>query len=71
MRALLYKDLRNLRRYISQLLLICLAFGLLFGIGALFVDPYVKATEAELYAALRAKVLASGYVTEEELTGQS
>ena len=44
---------------------------LLLGIGALFVDPYVKATEAELYAALRAKVLASGYVTEEELTGQS
>ena len=44
---------------------------LLFGIGTLFVDPYVKATEAELYAALRAKVLASGYVTEEELTGQS
>ena len=33
MRALLYKDLRNLRRYISQLLLICLAFGLLFGIS--------------------------------------
>ena len=44
---------------------------LLLGIGTLFVDPYVKATEAELYAALRAKVLASGYVTEEELTGQS
>lgn len=33
MRALLYKDLRNLRRYIVQLLAICLAFGLLFGIS--------------------------------------
>lgn len=43
---------------------------LLLGIGSLFVDPYVKATEAELYAAMRAKVIASGYVTEEELTRQ-
>ena len=33
MRALLYKDLRNLRRYIYQLMAICLAFGLLFGIS--------------------------------------
>ena len=44
---------------------------LLLGIGTLFVDHYVKATEAELYPAMRAKVIASGYVTEEELTGQS
>ena len=33
MRALLYKDLQNLRRYIFQLLAICLAFGLIFGIS--------------------------------------
>lgn len=44
---------------------------LLFGVGVVFVDPYVKTTEAELYAAMRAKVIASGYVTEAELTGQS
>ena len=33
MSALLYKDLRNLRRYIAQLLAICFAFGLIFGIS--------------------------------------
>lgn len=33
MRALLYKDLQNLRRYIFQLLAICLAFGLIFSIS--------------------------------------
>ena len=43
---------------------------LLFGVGVVFVDPYIKTTEAELYAAMRAKVIASGYVTEAELTGQ-
>ena len=44
---------------------------LLFGIGLIFVTPYVQTTEAELYAALRAKVIAGGYVSEEELAGQS
>ena len=44
---------------------------LLFGVGSLFVNPYYEATKAELYAAMRAKVLASGYVTEAELSGQS
>lgn len=44
--------------------------SLLFGIGSLFVTPYYQATKAELYAAMRAKVLASGYVTEAELSGQ-
>ncbi len=44
--------------------------NLLFGLGILFVHPYYKATKAELYAAMRAKVLASGYVTEAELSGQ-
>ena len=44
---------------------------MLFGVGVVFVDPYVKTTEAELYAAMRAKVIASGYVTEAELPGQS
>lgn len=43
---------------------------LLLGIGTLFVNPYYQATRAELYAAMRAKVLASGYVTEAELSGQ-
>lgn len=44
--------------------------NLLFGIGTLFVAPYYQATKAELYAAMRAKVLASGFVTEAELSGQ-
>ena len=44
---------------------------LLLGIGSLFVAPYPAATEAELYAALRAKAIASGCVTETELSGLS
>ena len=44
--------------------------AMLFGIGGLFVTPYVEATRAELYAALRAKVVASGYVSEAELAGE-
>lgn len=44
---------------------------LLLGIGSLFVAPYPAATEAELYAALRAKAIASGCVTEAELSGLS
>lgn len=43
---------------------------LLFGVGILFVNPYYEATKAELYAAMRAKVVASGYVSEAELSGQ-
>ena len=43
---------------------------LLFGLGILFVNPYYEATKAELYAAMRAKVVASGYVSEAELSGQ-
>ncbi len=45
MSALLYKDLRNLRRYIVQLLAICLAFGLIFGISNgnfYFVSGYAE-----------------------------
>ena len=40
-----------------------------FGIGFIFLEPYVQATFAELYAALRAKALASGYTNEYELGG--
>lgn len=43
--------------------------SLLLGIGVLFVQPYTSSTNAELYAAMRAKVIASGYVTEAELQG--
>ena len=45
--------------------------SLLLGIGVLFVQPYTSTTNAELYAAMRAKVIASGYVTEAELQGAS
>ncbi len=40
-----------------------------FGIGYIFLEPYVQATFAELYAALRAKALANGYTNEYELGG--
>ncbi len=43
--------------------------GLTFGIGYIFLEPYVQATFAELYAALRAKALANGYTNEYELGG--
>lgn len=39
------------------------------GIGVLFVMPYYEATMAEFYACMRAKMLAMGITTEEELTG--
>lgn len=42
---------------------------LLCGIGALFVSPYIQATYAELYAALRAKAFSQGLTSEEELGG--
>ncbi len=38
-------------------------------IGILFVLPYYEATMAEFYACMRAKMIASGFTTEEELTG--
>lgn len=40
-----------------------------FGIGFLFLEPYMQATYAELYAALRAKVLAEGDTDSSELGG--
>ncbi len=43
--------------------------ALLCGIGLLFVSPYVQATYAELYAALRAKAFSLGLTSEEELGG--
>ena len=45
--------------------------GLLFGIGTFFVTPYYTATQAELYAAMRAKALAAGSVSEAELSGET
>ncbi len=43
--------------------------ALLFYIGTFFVQPYVNATFAELYAALRAKAFSAGMSDEEELSG--
>lgn len=43
--------------------------ALLCGIGLLFVAPYIQATYAELYAALRAKAFSLGITSEEELGG--
>ncbi|MEG1270846.1 MAG: DUF975 family protein [Ruthenibacterium sp.] len=40
---------------------------LAFGIGVLFVEPYIQATYAELYAALRAKAFAAGFTDANEL----
>lgn len=39
------------------------------GIGFLFLTPYMEATYAELYTALREKAIAEGVVSIEELTG--
>ena len=49
-------------------------FGWLFlgalacGIGVFFVNPYIEATFAELYAALRAKAFATGMTDASELS---
>lgn len=43
--------------------------GLTFGIGTFFLAPYTSATYAEFYAAMRAKALAQGLSTTEELGG--
>ncbi len=43
--------------------------AMLFGIGALFVSPYIEATYAELYAALRAKAFSLNLSDENELSG--
>lgn len=42
--------------------------ALAFGIGMIFVVPYFQATNAELYAAMRAKALANNWVSEEVLS---
>ena len=39
------------------------------GFGLYFVLPYHQATKAEFYACMRAKMIAQGITTEEELTG--
>ena len=41
----------------------------LCGIGLFFVEPYVQATYAELYAKLRDRALSEGFATLEELPG--
>ena len=43
--------------------------SLLCGIGLFFVEPYVQATYAELYAKLRDRALSEGFATLEELPG--
>ena len=39
------------------------------GVGFIFSIPYYQATKAEFYACMRAKMIAQGITTEEELTG--
>ncbi|MBQ8011240.1 MAG: DUF975 family protein [Oscillospiraceae bacterium] len=43
--------------------------GALVCCGSVFVSPYEQATMAEFYACMRAKIIAQGISTEEELTG--
>lgn len=43
--------------------------ALSFGIGYVFLEPYIQATFSELYAALRAKALVQGLSDESELGG--
>ena len=40
-----------------------------FGIGGFFLEPYMQATYAEFYAAMRSKALAAGMTTTDELGG--
>lgn len=42
---------------------------LTLGWGGIFLQPYLEATHAELYAAMRSKALAYGYADESELGG--
>ena len=39
------------------------------GIGGFFLEPYMQATYAEFYAAMRSKALAAGMTTTDELGG--
>jgi len=49
-----------------------LLLGLIaFGVGILFVLPYINATNAELYAVLKQNAITSGMVNSDELTGPS
>ena len=47
-------------------LLLC---ALTLGIGGFFLEPYMQATYAEFYAAMRSKALAQGFATTDELGG--
>lgn len=40
-----------------------------FGVGALFLRPYIEATQAEFYAAMRAKAFSMGITDQNELAG--
>lgn len=44
--------------------------ALALGIGVIFVNPYVNATEAELYLVLRTNAIESGYCSYSELNGE-
>lgn len=44
--------------------------ALALGIGVLFVNPYVNATEAELYLVLRSNAIENGYCSYNELNGE-
>ena len=57
--------------FILELSVLRLAFfweALACGIGVFFVNPYIEATFAELYAALRAKAFATGMTDASELS---
>jgi len=43
--------------------------SMVFTIGVYFVNPYIEATYAELYAALRAKAFSMGITGDDELSG--
>lgn len=56
-------------RIVASLLAGLISLGFLSSAGFWFLEPYIQATYAELYAALRAKALALGVTDETELAG--
>lgn len=56
-------------RMVATLLAKAVTVGFLSNAGFWFLDPYIQATYAELYAALRAKVMAMGITDDTELAG--
>jgi len=56
--------------FIGWQLLVVLAAALTCGVGSLgsqFLNPYIQATYAELYGALRQKAVQSGYASQDEI----